>query len=165
MTKSQLSASELMVLGIEIERKHYGFYEAAASGRGRDVQQAFLKFARQGRENEHKFRDILADVGGYRPAKSCVNFAYLEGIADAGAYAGRRLSELAGKPSLSDTEAVDAAILAEKDSILFYAEARGLVPEKDAEIIDSIINQAKDHVSELTFLANKLREAPALLKA
>ncbi len=165
MTKNPLSASELLVLGIEMERKHYGFYEAVAAGRGTDVQQAFMKFAKQGRENEHKFRDLLTDVGGYQPGQACVNTAYLMGIADSSVYAGQRLTELTSKATLSDMEAVDAAMLAEKDSILFYTEARGLVPENDVKVIDEIINQAKDRISELNYLVNKLKEAPALLKA
>lgn len=165
MAKNTLSANELLVLGIETERKHYGFYEAVAASRGKDVQQAFLKFARQARENEHKFRDILVDVGGYQPSQSCVNFAYLQGVADSSAYAGQRLSEIAAKATLSDAEAVDTAITAEKDSILFFTEARGLLPDQDMQVIDGIINQAKDHISELTFLANKLKETPSLLKA
>ncbi len=161
---SALTANEMLVIGIEAERKQYGFYEAVAGARSKDVQKAFLKFAREGREHEHKFRDILADVGGFSPSKSCVNYAYLHGVADSSVYAGQRLAELAMKKTLSDTEAVEAAAASEKDSILFYTEARDLVPKKDVAIMDGIIAEAKDHISELSSLLSKLREAPALLK-
>ncbi|MDO8579202.1 MAG: ferritin family protein [Dehalococcoidales bacterium] len=164
MTQTVLTANEMLVIAIETERKQYNFYEAVGPTRSGEIQKAFMKFAGQGREHEHKFRDILADVGGYSPSKSCVNFAYLQGIADSSVYAGHRLGELALKKTLNDAEAVEAASASEKDSILFYSEARDLVPQKDATVVDGIISQAKDHVSELSSLLNKLREAPALLK-
>ncbi len=165
MAKTMLTANETLVIAIETERKQYEFYEAAGPARSKDVQKAFMKFAAQGREHEHKFRDILADAGGYSPSKSCVNFAYLQGIADSSVYAGHRLGELAMKITLTDAEAVEAAVASEKDCILFYSEAHDLVPEKDVAVVDGIISQAKDHVGELTSLLTKLRTAPALLKA
>ena len=162
MAKTTLTANEMLVIAIETERKQYAFYEAVAPIRSKDVLRAFLKFAMHGREHEHKFRDMLTDVGGYSPTKSCVNFAYLQGVADSSVYAGHRLGEQAMKTALTDIEAVEAAAASEKDSILFYSEARDLVPQKDIAVVDEIISQAKNHVSELSALLNKLREAPAL---
>jgi rubrerythrin len=162
MAKTMLSPNELMVVAIESQQRQYEFYEITGPNRGKEVEKAFIKFARHGRENGHKFRDILADVGGYQANNTCVNFAYLQGVADSSVYAGRRLAELAMKKGLTDLDAVEAALAAEKDSILFYSEARDLIPEQDIAVLDAIIKQAKDHVSELGLLVSKLRQSPAL---
>ena len=41
--------------------------------------------------------------------------------------------------------------------ILFYSEVRGMVPRQDQDIIDMITNEEKKHLSELMYLANKIR--------
>ena len=157
MAEVTLTPGETLVIDIETERKKYEFYEATGGTRGKETAKVFIRLARHGREHEHLFRDILTDAGGYSPEKTGINFAYLQGIADSSIYNGHRLSELASKNNLTDIEAVEAALAAEKDSILLYTEGRDLIPQKDLGVLDEIISEAKDHVSKLTPLLRKLR--------
>lgn len=57
---------------------------------------------------------------------------------------------------MTDVEALEIGIGFEKDSILLYSEMRGMVPRQDQEIVDMITNEEKKHLSELTYMVNKL---------
>ena len=50
----------------------------------------------------------------------------------------------------------------EKDSILFYSEVRGMVPSQDQQIVDMIVSEEKKHLSELTYVAGKLKSGTKL---
>ena len=43
-----------------------------------------------------------------------------------------------------------------KDSILSYAEAKGMLPRQDQDIMDMTISEEKKRLSELTYVANGL---------
>ena len=58
---------------------------------------------------------------------------------------------------MTDVEALEIGIGFEKDSILFYSEIRGMVPRQDQEIVDVITNEEKKHLSELSYMAHKLK--------
>ena len=51
-----------------------------------------------------------------------------------------------------DLEAVRTALIAEKDSILFYTEMRDLVRAAERHVVDQLIAEEKSHVRELTEL-------------
>lgn len=52
---------------------------------------------------------------------------------------------------------METGIGLEKDCILFYTEGRGMLPYPDHDIIDMIINEEKNHLSELSLLLGRLR--------
>jgi rubrerythrin len=56
----------------------------------------------------------------------------------------------------SDAEAINIGLEAEKNSILFYSVMRDLVPERDREVVDRIIEEEKRHVVHLSHLKAKL---------
>ena len=58
----------------------------------------------------------------------------------------------------SDIEAINIGLEAEKNSILFYSVMRDLVPERDREVVDRIIEQEKKHLVHLSHLKAKLSE-------
>lgn len=61
------------------------------------------------------------------------------------------------KKTMTDIEAIEIGIGFEKDSILFYSEVWGMVPKQDQEIIDMVVNEVKKHLSEFTYMANRLK--------
>ena len=56
----------------------------------------------------------------------------------------------------SDIKALELAISAEKDSILFYYELRDLLPHSATSTINRIIAEEKTHLQQLTEIKRKL---------
>lgn len=100
---------------------------------------------------------VKTRVGGYLPENACENHEYIRNIADSNVFVGKRIWTLLTKKAITDIEVLEAGIGFEKDSILLYSEIRGMLPRQDQNIIDMIVNEEKKHLSELTYLAGKLR--------
>lgn len=148
---------EFLELAIEIERNGYKFYELAAQDKSKEVGDILTQLAGREREHEHTFRDILTRVGGYVAEKPCENYQYIKSLADSSIFTGKQGQTLLTSKTMTDIEAVEAGISFEKDSILLYSEARGMIPREDQDIIDMITSEEKKHLSELTYMVNKLR--------
>ena len=56
----------------------------------------------------------------------------------------------------SDVEALELAMSAEKESILFYYEMRDIMPRRASPVVNGIINEEKSHLRQLSELKNKL---------
>jgi rubrerythrin len=56
----------------------------------------------------------------------------------------------------SDIEAMELAIGAEKDSILFYYEMKDLMPQRAQPTVNKIIAEEKSHLRQLSELKKKL---------
>lgn len=149
---------EFLEVAIEIERNGRKFYETVAQqGKDKEVKQVFTQLAAREAEHEHTFRDMLTRLGGYIPAEPCENYKYVKSLADASVFTKERAEALMAKKAMTDVEAMETGIGFEKDAILFYSEMLGMVPRQDREILDMIINEEKKHLSELTYMANRLR--------
>ena len=149
---------EFLEAAIEIERNGRKFYESAAQrSKNGEVRKVLMQLAGREREHEHTFRDMLTRAGGYGSENPCENYDYIKNVADTSIFAGERAQALLTKGAMTDIDAVEAGISFEKDSVLFYSEVRGMVPRQDQEIMDMIINEEKKHLSELSYMANKMR--------
>ena len=62
--------------------------------------------------------------------------------------------EIARKAS-GPAEALQLAVGAEKDAILFYSEMRDLVPQRERDAVDKIIREERNHVRELSELKRR----------
>jgi rubrerythrin len=157
------TGKEFLEPAIEIEKNGRFFYEVVARlNRNKEVEEVFAKLAAHEKEHENTFRDMLARLGGYRPHQKYAgeHYQYIRDLAASSIFAGERVQALLSRKPATDVEALEVGIGFEKDSILFYSEMRGMVPEQDREIVDVIINEEKTHLSELTYMTNKLRGKP-----
>ncbi len=148
---------EFLEIAIEIERSGYKLYELAADQKSKEVRDILLQLAGREREHEHTFRDMLTRVDGYIPENPCENYDYIRSVADSNVFVGERIWKLLTQKAMTDIEVLEAGIGFEKDSILFYSEIRGMLPKLSQNIIDMIVNEEKKHLSELTYLVNKIR--------
>ena len=151
---------EFLELAIEIEKNGRFFYEVVARLKGnREIEDIFAKLAAREKEHENTFRDMLSRLGGYRPHQKHTgeHYQYIRDLTESSIFAGERIQALLTKKPMTDVEALEIGIGFEKDSILLYSEMRGMVPRQDQEIVDVITNEEKKHLSELTYIANKLK--------
>jgi rubrerythrin len=56
----------------------------------------------------------------------------------------------------SDIEAMELAIGAEKDSILFYYEMKDIMPQRAQPTVNKIIAEEKSHLRQLSELKKRL---------
>jgi rubrerythrin len=153
---------EFLELAIEIEKKGRFFYEIVARlNRNREIGDVFARLATREKEHENTFRDMLSHLGGYRPHQKHTgeHYQYIRDLAESSIFHGERVQALLTRKAMTDVEALEIGIGFEKDSILFYSDMRGMVPRQDQEIVDVIINEEKKHLSELTYMANKLKSS------
>jgi rubrerythrin len=160
---SELSiGKEFLELAIEIERNGRFFYEVVARlNRNREIEDVFTKLAAREREHENIFHDMLSRLGGYRPyqKRTGEHYQYIRDLAESSIFAGERVQAVLTRKAMTNVEALEIGIGFEKDSILFYSEMRGMVPRPDQEIVDVITNEEKKHLSELSYMANKLKSS------
>ena len=146
---------EFLELAIEIERNGFRFYKSAAQNWSNDVGSVFMQLSGREREHEHTFRDMLTRIGGYLPENACEDYQYVKTLADSTIFAGK--DAILKTKTMTDVAAIEAGVGFEKDSILLYSEVKGMVPRQDQDIMEMIINEEKKHLSELSYLLNKVR--------
>ena len=82
--------------------------------------------------------------------------AYLQALLDSAVFTDDFIAgEIATRAS-SDAEAMELAIGAEKDSILFYYEMKETMPKPAQSVVNNIITEEKSHLRQLSELKEKL---------
>jgi len=153
------SGTEIVEIAIEIEKNGRDFYNAF-SGRlkDKDIKELFRCLSIEEANHIEDFKKIFDSVSSHNPCESYPQdyFAYLNAIASEYVFTKKdELKERIGSIS-SEKEAIDISIGLEKDSILFYEEMKKIVPDKDSNIIDTIIDQEKEHAKRLLAIKARL---------
>ena len=153
------SASELIDIAIGIERSGAVFYDSLArSARNEIAKGIYEHLAREERRHLETFQRMLASLTDSPSSDTYTEEYdhYLKALVDSAVFTDDQAArEMAQKVS-SDAEAIQIALGAEKDSILFYSNLRDLVFRTDREVIHSIIEEEMSHVRQLTTLKESL---------
>ena len=155
------SGSEIVEVGIQIEKNGRDFYREAA---GCSVDEAYRKAFKYLMEAEEKhietFTGILSSVKKYEPPESYPGeyFAYMKALADEHIFTKDNAGCEMGKKASSGSEAIDMGMDFEKDSIKFYEGMKKVVPEKDHGLLDALIKEEREHLKELGELKQLLKE-------
>ena len=151
--------SEIVELGIQIEKNGKAFYDALAGQSKNDKAKTIFTFL-SGEEEKHisAFEKILTSVQKYEPPEAYPGeyFAYMKAMAGDYIFTQKDKGAQAAKKTKSDKEAVGVGIDFEKNSILFYTEMKKVVPEYDRKTIDALISQEQEHLKKLTDLKKAL---------
>lgn len=154
------SGKELMDIAIRIEKNGAAFYDALADmTEDATVQEAYRYLAGQERQHLETFRSMFGSGGNYRLAESCSPDAeqYLRVLVDAVAFTDDRVVREMARKARNSAEALEMALSAEKDTILFYYEMLGLVRESDRYVVDRVIAEEKSHMRQLADLKRILQ--------
>lgn len=149
------SASEVVELGIQIEKNGRDFYNTLTKqSKKAKVQELFRYLA--GEEEKHivVFQKILDSVKKYQPPESypVEYFAYMNAFASEYVFTKENKGKEIAQKIKTDKEAVDLGIGFEKDSIIFYEGMRKVVPEHDPKVISELISQEQSHLRQLVEL-------------
>jgi len=155
-----VTSGELIDVAVGIERSGAAFYEYLVNTT-RDVRaQVMYKYlADQERTHIKTFQALRTDVGDYRPPISSSDeyAAYLEALVKSAVFGNDMMARRMAEKTSSDSEAIEIAIRAEKDSILFYTSIKDLVRQPDLEVIDKIVEEERAHLTQLS----EFRKGPA----
>ena len=153
------SGSELINIAIGIERTGIAFYDIMAkSTENAAARDTFRHLADMEREHFQIFQDMLGEADKYQIPETYPGeyTAYLQALVDSAVFTDDFVtSEMVTKVN-SDIEALELAIGAEKDSLLFYYGIKEVLAERAHPRINKIIAEEKSHLRQLTELKKKL---------
>ncbi len=160
MVTKFLSDDEVIMVAINLEDEGYKFYDSAVkASKSKESREIFQRLKDE--EGEHKkiFKEMLnnlppKDPKRYFDIKDEVA-AYLNSLIETGVF-----KEKSPMDKISEIDALQMGIDAERDSILFYTSARdSSINPKGKEIMSKLIAVEKEH---LVMLTNRLRIARKL---
>jgi rubrerythrin len=110
------------------------------------------------RQHVRIFRDMLGETGKYQPSDSDADeyAAYVKALVDSAVFTDELITSGMAADINSDIEALQLAIGAEKDSILFYYLMIDIMPSPTHPIVNRIIAEEKLHLRQLSEAKKKL---------
>ena len=153
------SGSELINIAIGIERRGIIFYDIMVKSTESDTaRDAFQYLADMERQHFQIFQGMLGKADKYQPAETYAGeyAAYLQALVDSAVFTDDMVTSEMATQSDTDIEAMELAISAEKDSILFYYEMKEIMPSQAQPTVDKIITEEKSHLRQLSELKKKL---------
>ncbi|TWI75586.1 rubrerythrin [Desulfobotulus alkaliphilus] len=145
------NADEIFQMAIQIEQNGTKFYRNAAEGVQKPEEKEFLlKLAEMEVDHENTFTEMKRSLSEDEKAKTVFDpenetLLYLKALADTRVFFQKTIDTSSLKEILKE------AIVAEKDSIVFYLGMKELVPAgKGKERLDAIIKEEMGHIRLLS---------------
>ena len=154
-----LSATEIIKTAIEIEKRGIAYYDVMAESTWHEVARDLFKHL-AGMEHQHRdtFEKLLDQIDKQDSERQPENeeTAYIQSLADSAVFTDElAASELATHLD-NEIEAMDIAITAEKESILFYYEMLDVVSQATAPVVRHILNEEKMHLTQLSEIKKRI---------
>jgi rubrerythrin len=153
------SGSELINIAIGIEGRGIVFYDVMAkSTQNEAAREVFNYLADMERDHIETFKNMLEEADKFQvPADESGQYtAYLRALVDSAVFSDDLVTSEMAAQAESDTAALELAIRAEKDSILFYYEMKEVMPQRAQATVNKIIAEEKSHLRQLSELKKKL---------
>ena len=146
------NADEIFEIAEQIERNGAKFYRSAAGNAEGDARELFTRLAEMEDDHVKIFAAMRAELTAadkvpavFDPDDQTV--LYLQAMADG------KIFDVREEPSAEGPveDVLDAAILREKDAVVFYSSMKSLVPRPEGkERLEAIIKEEIGHVVDLT---------------
>ena len=156
---SVFSGGDLINFAIDIERRGIMFYDIMAkSTDNEDARAVFKELVEMERDHIRIFEDMFGEVDEFRTQESPsqAHTDYLQALLDDAVFTDDLITSEMATQADSDIKALELAITAEKDSILFYYELRDILPRQSLPAINRIIAEEKSHLQQLADIKRKL---------
>jgi rubrerythrin len=153
------SGSELINIAIGIEERGIVFYDVMAkSTQNEAAREVFNYLADMERNHIEIFKDMLEGADKFQiPADESGQYTtYLRALVDSAVFSDDLVTSEMAAQAESDAAALELAIRAEKDSILFYYEMKEVMPQRVQATVNKIIAEEKSHLRQLSELKKKL---------
>ncbi len=153
------AASEIVELGIQIEKNGRDFYKALCRQTKNITAAELFKFL-AGEEEKHigVFQGLLEKTEKYEPPQVYADeyVAYMNALASEYVFTRKNKGEEVAKGVKTDKEAVELGIGFEKDSIIFYEGMKKAIPEYSLAVVEELIRQEQGHLRQLMELKKRV---------
>jgi len=153
------SGTELVDIAIGIEREGIAFYDIMARSTKNAVTHDFFKYlADTEREHIKIFQGMRAEADTWQmPAAYAQEYAaYLRALVNSAVFTEDKITSKVAIEADNYIQALELAIGAEKDSILFYNEMKEVTSQRAPVMVNKIITEEKSHLEKLSELKKKL---------
>ena len=153
------SGNELIDIAIGIEKQGIVFYDVMARSTEQPIaRDLFIHLAEAERDHAETFRSMLSAVEKYTPPEDKIREYgdYVNALVKNAVFTDEMATNELATHLDSEIEAVDIGISAEKDSILFYYYMKEVLPQAGLSVLDKILNEEKQHLSQLNELKKNL---------
>ena len=153
------SGSEIIEMGIQIEKNGKNFYDALVEKVKDDkAKEVFKYLAAEEAKHIAAFQNILDSVKKYEPPESYPGeyFAYMNALAGDYVFTRKDAGAEFARNAKNDKEACNFGIKFEKESVIFYEHIKEAVPENEHKIIDELILQELGHLKRLYKLKEEM---------
>jgi rubrerythrin len=153
------SGNEFVDIAIGIERDGIAFYELMAESTKNAVPREFFKnLADSEREHIKIFQGMLAEADMWQmPEANTQEYTvYLRALVSSTIFTDEKITSKVAADADNHIKALELAISAEKDSVLFYNEMKEVTSQHAQVMINKIITEEKSHLEKLSVLKNKL---------
>lgn len=151
-----LTAGELYQVAVGIEKNGVAYYGALAEAVDNpQLKRTYLDLAEMEKGHIKVFEGLAATVESgpvLTPDVEQEYDAYLKALIDSAVFRDDSVARDLATRVVGTAEALQLALGAERDSILFYMEMKSLVPAKERETVDRIIQEERAHLRELSAL-------------
>jgi len=150
--------AELVRLAVNDEKSGVAFYSAlSGAARSPEMKQLFSDLADQERCHQRRFEEMLAsltDQGAAPPDEADRN--YLEALTSLLAFPDEDSARRMAAGCEDDAAALELATMFERDTLLLMQQMKTLVPEKDHDVLEQLIDEERAHVVALTQAKRRL---------
>ncbi len=162
MDPVHFTGKEVLDMAVRIEENGMRFYtDASKAAKSPQLKDLFRVLSEEEGTHIKMFLELKKtlvgddDSAGFDPYLEDAQ-QYLKSMADTEVFTNPEAGKDAARAIKDEQDAISMAIGMEKDSLLFYYELERMIREKDKKVIDSLIEQEKEHVRKLTNLQNML---------
>ena len=162
MDPVHFTGKEVLDMAVRIEENGMRFYADAAKGaKSKDLRELFKALSEDEGTHIKMFLELRKVLVGDDPSAGFDPYLeeaqqYLKSMADTEVFTNPEAGKEAARSLKDEQEAISMAIGMEKDSLLFYYELERMIREQDRKVIESLIEQEKDHVRKLQNLQSLL---------
>ena len=152
------SAGEAISIAMGIEKRGIAFYDIMArSTDDAEAREVFEGLVGMEREHLKTFQGMLGEVEGQPPPEASGQeySGYFQALVDNAVFTEDMIASGTAADE-SDVQALDLAIGAEKDSILFYYEMKDIMPRRFVPLVERIIAEEKSHLQQLSEIKKKI---------
>lgn len=123
-----------------------------------EARDLFRHLGEMERQHVQIFRDMPGEASKYQPSESDTEeyAAYLKALVDSAVFTDDLITSGMAANADSDIEALQLAIGAEKDAILFYYLMRDIMPPRTHPVVNKIIAEEKLHLRQLSEAKKRL---------
>ena len=153
------SRRELINIAIGIEKQGIAYYDVMAISTWHEIaRDLFQHLTDMERQHVEIFENMLSQYESMSTIDeiSDENAAYIKGLINSAVFTDEMAANELATHIDNEDEALDIAIGAEKDSILFYYNLQEMLSHPDDSPIKQIINEEKLHLSQLSKLKEVL---------